>query len=156
MLIDIASTTSEREQLWRAHAGELIRYATLLVGPNDAADVVSAAFLQTAATRTDVANARAYLFRTVTNRAIDRQRSALRRQARDLHAVLPTVARTDDTDLDIRRAVARLSVQQRAVVYFTYWEDLTDDAVGELLGISPGSVRQHLGRARLRLRKVLQ
>jgi hypothetical protein len=48
VLIDIASTASEREQLWRAHAGELIRYATLLVGPDDAADVVAAAFLQTA------------------------------------------------------------------------------------------------------------
>lgn len=38
--------TAEQESLWRAHAGELIRYATLLVGPSEPSDVVSAAFPQ--------------------------------------------------------------------------------------------------------------
>jgi RNA polymerase sigma factor (sigma-70 family) len=47
-------------------------------------------------------------------------------------------------------------VQQRSVVYFTYWEDLDAAAIGALLGISPDTVRRHLARARDHLRKALR
>jgi RNA polymerase sigma factor (sigma-70 family) len=55
----------------------------------------------------------------------------------------------------VREAVAGLSVRQRAVVVLTYWADLDPRAVAERLGISEGSVRRHLARARARLREVL-
>ncbi len=129
------------ESLWTAHAADLVRYATLLVGPNEAADVVSMAFIKVTSRTAAVANARAYLFRTVTNCA--------------LHAVLPTLGRQTESDLDVRSAVAALSVRQRAVVYFAYWEDLDEHGIAEVLGISAGSVRRHLARARVHLRKAL-
>ena len=141
--------------LWKAHAIGLARYATLLVGPNDAPDVVSAAFVKVTAGARPISNARAYLFRAVTNCALDQQRSKRRRQARDLNAVLPALGRQPDSDLDVRRAVAALSVRQRAVVYFTYWEDLDESHIADVLGISSGSVRRHLARARTHLRKAL-
>jgi DNA-directed RNA polymerase specialized sigma24 family protein len=56
---------------------------------------------------------------------------------------------------EVRQAVARLSMRQRAVVVLTYWADLAPPAVAERLGISEGSVRRHLARARARLREVL-
>jgi DNA-directed RNA polymerase specialized sigma24 family protein len=40
-------------------------------------------------------------------------------------------------------------------VYLTYWEDMTDQMAADHLGISAGSVRRHLARARDHLRKVL-
>ena len=52
-------------------------------------------------------------------------------------------------------ALRSLSVQQRAVVHLTYWEDLTPAAVAERLGVSDGTVRRQLARGRDRLRKVL-
>ena len=64
-------------ETYRRHAGELIRYATALVGPDEAADVVTDAVL--AAFRSprwrDVANRRAYLYRAVLSRSASSQRS---------------------------------------------------------------------------------
>jgi len=46
-------------------------------------------------------------------------------------------------------------MQQRAVIHLTYWEDLTPSVVATRLGVSEGTVRRQLARARDRLRKVL-
>ncbi len=56
---------------------------------------------------------------------------------------------------EVAAAVARLSSQQRAVVFLTYWDDLDARAVADLIGVSEGTVRRQLGRARDRLREVL-
>jgi RNA polymerase sigma factor (sigma-70 family) len=148
-------------ELWSQHAADLTRYATLLVGPHDAHDIVSIAFHRVTC-RLDEAqsipNVRAYLMRSVTNAATDQHRSQRRRQQRDLRAAAGSPNSTVEasgTELDIRRAVAQLSVQQRAVVYFTYWEDLDSREVARLLDIAPATVRRHLVRARFQLRKEL-
>ncbi len=147
--------------LWRQHAPDLTRCATLLVGPHDAHDIASIAFHRVTQRLDDgqsISNVRAYLMRSVTNAATDQHRSQRRRQERDLRAAASSPTSTLDasgTDLDIRRAVAELSVQQRAVVYFTYWEDLDSREVARLLGIAPATVRRHLSRARFQLRKEL-
>ena len=153
----LALTQAIDVDLWNAHAAELMRFATVLVGPHDAADVVSDAFL--GATRalagTTVANPRAYLYRAVANRAHDLKRSRFRRWRRDLAAVGPASSAQPDDFSDVRRAVAKLTVTQRAVVYLAYWEDLPERAVAEQLGLSPGSVHKTLERARATLRKAL-
>lgn len=143
--------------LWRAHAPELMRFATVLVGPSDAHDITVDAFLRSAPAvlsgRAD--NPRAYLMRAVANRAHDLRRGRERQWVRDLAAVQPVSSAPHEPHLDVRRAVARLSLAQRAVIYFVYWEDLRERDVAEVLGISPGSVRRHLVRARAHLRKAL-
>ncbi len=141
--------------LWRLHSTDLVRYATLLVGPLDAPDLVSGAFMRVVRSGRTLEQPRAYLMRAVTNAAASQHRSRRRRQVRDLHAVLPPAAAEHESQLDIRRAVAGLSVQQRAVVYFTFWEDLDSTQIGDVLRISPATVRRHLARARFHLRKVL-
>lgn len=152
----IDDEADEAERLWREHAGELTRYATLLVGAADAPDIVSIAFLKVMRNNTAPRNMRGYLLRAVTNVAHDQRRSRQRRWARDLHAVRAHSTDTEDGDIDIRRAVAQLSVRQRAVVYLTYWEDLTAPQAAEVLGITADSVRRHLSRARDRLRKAVR
>lgn len=144
------------QQLWERHAPELVRFATLLAGPHDALDVVSIAFAKVAERDLgEIANARAYLYRTVTNVAADQRRGERRRRARDLIAALPEAAPPERDVVDLHRAIARLDVRDRAIVYFTYWHELTADEIGELLGVHAGTVRRALASARLRLRKDL-
>ena len=88
-VIDAAerAAPSPTEVLWRTHADELVRFATVLVGPSDAPDIVTDVFMrsQTVLGLATITNARAYLFRAVTNRAytelanavLDGRRSAL-------------------------------------------------------------------------------
>ena len=142
---------------YRRHADELTRYATVLVGPADAPDVVTDAVL--AAFRTpgwrDVANPRAYLFRAVLHRAQSVRRSDARRTTRERRAAIVEPARDREPSVDAHRALAALSPQQRAVVFLTYWEDLTPAQVADLLDVGEGSVRKQLARARETLRSVL-
>lgn len=160
---DHASSGETNEHaLWSEHATDLVGFATLLVGADDAHDVVSIAFHRVVArlqNGAQIDDHRAYLMRSVTNTANDQRRSQKRRQRRDLRATLPAdVASGSELvagRIDLRQAVAGLSVQQRAVVYFTYWEDLESSEVGRLLGIAPATVRRHLTRARTQLRKEL-
>ena len=58
--------------------------------------------------------------------------------------------------VDLRRRCGTFSLQQRAVVFFTYWEDMTIPTIADLLGLSTGTVHRNLTRARAHLRKTLQ
>lgn len=146
------------ERLWREHSRDLVRLATILVGPTDAHDIAVDAFLGAApaADLPAVSNARAFLMRSVVNRAHDLRRSNERRWRRDLAAVGPASTSGPDSFIEVRRAVSTLSLAQRSVVYFVYWEDRTEAQTADLLGVSVGTVRRHLVRARTHLRKALQ
>ena len=143
--------------VYAAHAEELVRFATVLVGSNDAQDVVSSAVLRSIAAPgwSRVRQPRAYLYAAVANEARNLRRAEARRRMRE-QAVAPSPAIVHgDPRPEVRAAVERLSVRQRAVVYLAYWEDMTDRMIAEHLGIGAGSVRRHLARARSRLRRVL-
>jgi RNA polymerase sigma factor (sigma-70 family) len=145
------------EEIYRKYADDLVRFATGLVGPFDAPDVVTDACLRSFSVPgwTGVANHRAYLYRAVLNHARSHHRSTLRRRLRELQAAVPEASSPPDVDVDVLVAVDRLSVRQRAVVMLTYWEDLSPGEVAARLGISEGSVKRHLNRARSRLREQL-
>jgi len=152
------ATAVDQDQLWRAHSGPLMRFATVLVGPSDAHDIVVDAFLRASEriVAGDVDNPRAYLLRSVANTAAGERRSRQRRWARDLRALSAGDGHDALPDVDVRRAVADLSVAQRAVVYLAYWEDLPERAIATTLGVSHGTVRRHVTRARAHLRKALR
>lgn len=143
--------------VYRRHSDALIRYATALVGPDDAPDVVVDAVL--AAFRSPgwptVTSPRAYLYRSVLHRAMQQRRSDERRQRREQLVALEGVAVPAEPAVDAHRALAQLSPQQRAVVYLTYWDDLTPAQVAEALGVGEGTVRKQLARAREQLRRIL-
>ena len=146
---------------YRRYAPDLIRYATALVGPADAPDVVSDAVLAAFGSPgwPAVDNRRAYLYRAVLTRASSHHRSSARRRRRERVVALRDVRSQQEappTDaVDAHRALAQLSEQQRAVVYLTYWEDLQPAQIATLLHVTEGTVRKQLARARDRLRRIL-
>jgi RNA polymerase sigma factor (sigma-70 family) len=143
--------------LYAALAPELIAFAGGLVGQDDAPDVLATAVANALASPTwpNVENRRAYLYRAVLNEAkATRRRSTLRRD-REARSDMTATWVLPEFQPEVRAAVDALSVQQRAVILLTYWADLDTSSTAELLGISDGSVRRHLARARARLRKVL-
>lgn len=154
--------TEPLEEAYRAHADELIRYATTLVGPDRASDVVTDALVSVYGGRSDVddiAHLRAFLYRAVFHHCVDANRSRDRRRQREerdgrdrLRSVNPP---SSELAVDARRAMRVLSDQQRAAVYLTYWADRAPSEVADLLGVSEGTVRKQLARARRRLREVL-
>ncbi len=155
--VQVRSSTMTDADVYNEHASALTRFATVLVGRNDAADVVSSAVLR--ALRSpgwpSVTKHRSYLHQAVANEARNLYRSDTRRRQREARAVSSQVVYPPEAYPEVRTAVQHLSVRQRAVVYLTYWEDMTDHTIAEHLGISAGSVRRHLARARRHLRRAL-
>ena len=148
------------EELYRKYADELIRYATVLIGPDRAGDAVADALvgaLQGGRLR-DARHPKAYLYRSVHNAATAIATRATKRERREIEDGI--TARPHywpaDVDLDVIQAVARLSPRQRAVIYLTYWDDQTPQAIADILEISEGSVKQHLTRARRAVRRALR
>lgn len=142
---------------YRLHREELVRFATVLVGPDDAPDVVSSAMVRMLERApAPVGAPRAYLYQAVANQARNFRRGEARRRHRDTRASADrSTTSLPEPYPEVREAIERLSVRQRAVVYLTYWEDMTDEAVARHLGIGSGSVRRHLARARRHLRREL-
>jgi RNA polymerase sigma factor (sigma-70 family) len=159
---ELAETTEVRDErsdasVYAALAPELIRFASSLVGPHDAADVLSAAVVRSLSSPRwpDVVNRRAYLYQAVFSEACTWRRRGAQRPGREASLVLPDRWELPGFRPDVAEAVARLSVRQRAVVVLTYWADLDPAAIAVMLDVSEGSVRRHLARARAHLRKVL-
>jgi RNA polymerase sigma factor (sigma-70 family) len=144
-------------EIYRKHADELTRFATGLVGPTHAPDVVSEAVLRVMNSEPwlRVVDRRAYLFRCVYNEAARFHRATGRRRAREERAALPESVDQPDIRPEVLTAVNRLSLRQRAVIVLTYWDDLDPVAIAGLLDISDGAVRRHLARGRSRLKEVL-
>lgn len=56
-----------------------------------------------------------------------------------------------DARLDLRRALIRLTVRQRAVLVLRFYEDLPEREVAEIMGCSVGTVGSRTARALARL-----
>jgi RNA polymerase sigma factor (sigma-70 family) len=154
--------TSTLEGAYRAHAQELTAFATTLVGPGDAPDVVAGAVTRVVAGGrwVTIRNPRAYLYQAVYREAVSLQRQFGRRTrlAIRLRASVPHEhARPADelADTALINAVRDLPLRQRAVIVLTYWQDLAPDEVASRLGISTGAVKKHLARGRANVRRAL-
>jgi RNA polymerase sigma-70 factor (ECF subfamily) len=155
--VTIDSERCSDAEIYADHAVALLRFATVLVGPVDAQDVVSSAILRSLGSPRwrQVKNHRGYLHQAVANEARNLFRSNERRRNGELGLSGQLVVSLPEFRPDVQRAVEKLSVRQRAVVYLTYWEDMTNQMAANYLGISAGSVRRHLARAKTHLRREL-
>lgn len=139
----------------RPHLPAMQRYAARLIGPLDAEEVVQEALMR-AWRRWSTYDSRrgepvVWLLAIVRDRA--------RRQPRSRPAPLLDHDRPVDlaaADLDLERAVARLTPRQREAVDLYYFVDLDVAGVAELMGCAPGTVRATLHQARLVLRELLE
>lgn len=144
-------------EAYETHAADLTRFATSLVGPTDASDVVHDAVVSLLATDAlvDADNPRALLYRAVLAKANSFHRSRFRRRRREQRFVDSLVAVDPERPPEVLASLVRLSPQQRACVWLAYWEDLDAIRISERLGIAEGTVKSHLARAREKLRKVI-
>ena len=139
------------------------RVARVLAGSPEAADdlVADAIVRVLPKWRTgSVIDPPAYLRRAVVNLATKRWRVGRLATARDhraldwLLAPVDATAAVDERDRTLR-AVMRLPVRRRAVVVLRFYEDLTEQAIAETLGIDVGTVKSQLARALKQLRADL-
>lgn len=144
-------------ELYSEYRSGLVRFANALVGPSDALDAVSDAMesLLASGALVEARDPRALMYRAVLAKARSIQRSGFRRRARERRFAESIVVESPHVRPDVLEAVVRLSAQQRACLFLTYWEDLTPGQVGERLGIGEGTVKKYLARARANLREVL-
>ena len=161
------SMSDEATALHRAyadHAGALLRLAVLATGDRAAAeDILHDAFVRWH--RAEPAPApgaeRAYLRRTVLNLASNHHRWR-RRHGDDRLPVAGPGPGADAVAMDaavaarVARAVRGLPHRQRDCVLLFHFEGLCVEEVADALGISAGSVKTHLHRARTSLRPALE
>jgi RNA polymerase sigma-70 factor (ECF subfamily) len=146
------------DDAWRAFGPLAVRFATALVGPSDAHDVATNAFLRV--TRqphwTEFDHLDRYLLRAVRHEAHNLYRDRRRRWERDLSAVAANVTADVIADVDVVHAIAALSLQQRSVVFLAYWQEMTEAEIAETLDVTRSTVHRNLVRARAQLRKALK
>ncbi len=101
-----------------------------------------------------------WIHRIAVNSALQALRTAERREARraPLPRSLPTSPRTGDPLLQNRleAALDRVPPGMRKVLILHDVEGYTHQEVGELLGITPGTSKSQLSKARARMRELLR
>jgi RNA polymerase sigma-70 factor (ECF subfamily) len=102
----------------------------------------------------------AWLRRLTINVVMAERRGASRRSRRVIAVDDDTLAaaprdRTDDSDIDLERAIARLPEGARTVFVLHAIEGYRHDEIAELTGMAEGTSRAHLYRAREILKKEL-
>lgn len=150
--------------LFRAHATALLRLAVVLTGDQLLAeDLVQEAFarLQRSGTTPRPGTELAYLRRTVINLSHGHHRRLRVVRNRPLDAApLGPAAEVDAVRRDGQRrvvaAVRALPERQRDCIVLRFYLDLTDTEIADALGISAGSVKTHLHRARAALAATLE
>ena len=145
------------------HQPYVIRLAYLLCGDaHRAEDATAEAFARVYPhwRRGAVLDERAYLRRAVVNEIRSRgRRSVLERREGERRTALGRGDRaTEEQVVDrelLLEALQRLPARQRAVVVLRFYEDLTEAATAEVLGMRIGTVKSQTSRAMDRLRHVL-
>lgn len=133
----------EFDEFVRARGPALLRYGYVLTGnADDAADLVQEALLKLSDSWKRVRNKdnpEAYVRTTMARQHVSWWR---RRRREHLTNDLPEGSYTDVHALgELWKELASLPRRQRVVLVLRYYEDLSDQEIAELLGISRGTVR---------------
>ena len=158
------------EELVRMHQDLAARTAYVITGQSaDAQDAVQEALVK--AYRAlgrfrEGSPFRPWLLRIVANEAINRRRSA-RRQAnlavraaegRPPDDAVPSpegAALAQEQHRYVVAAVSRLRPEERLVIAYRYWFDLSETEMADALGCARGTVKSRLSRALAKLRVVM-
>ena len=136
----------------------LVRYATVLVGPNDAADVVSTVVVRAIGRKGGLAgldDAEVYLMKAVLNESNSFKRQRARRATLPVADVPEIRAHRDEID-DSIELINGLPPKQRAAAYLVYHEGYQPSEAAALMGVRPGTVRRYLHIARAKLEEGLR
>jgi RNA polymerase sigma-70 factor (sigma-E family) len=147
------------DALYREHATPLLRLAVVLTGDRPLAEeLVQEAFvrLQRSGSIPIAGTELAYLRRTVVNLSHGHHRHlrVVRRHPEPTIDTMPAAevdAVRRDGQRQVAAAVRTLPPRQRDCIVLRFYADLSDTEIAETLGISAGSVKTHLHRARAAL-----
>lgn len=157
---DVGSSRADFAAFFAVEAEQLTRFCWMLTLDADEAADLAQEVMERAFRRWDQlgadGNNPAGWIRTV---AVNLSRSQWRR-VRRFRALAPRLARSSSqrepvNDPDLADALRSLAPRQRQVVALRYWADLPLDDCAGAMGISVGSVKQHLARAHRNLAAVL-
>jgi RNA polymerase sigma-70 factor (ECF subfamily) len=152
------------DALFREHATPLLRLAIVLTGDRPLAEeLVQEAFvrLHRSGSIPIAGTELAYLRRAVINLSHGHHRHlrVVRRQP-DPEVAVIAAAEVDavrrDGQRQVAAAVRALPSRQRDCIVLRFYADLTDTEIADTLGISAGSVKTHLHRARAALADRLE
>ena len=145
--------------------------------PDDALDLSQEAFLRAWRSLGQYqfeASFSTWLFRLTSNICIDFLRRKKRRQETSLtesyddsdegaELSVPDAqpgpeqqAMTNETKIELARAMEQLSPEHREILQLRVIEDLQYEQIADILGMRVGTVKSRLARARLALRKILK
>ncbi|GAA4640358.1 SigE family RNA polymerase sigma factor [Actinoallomurus vinaceus] len=143
-----------------ARSPALMRLAFLLTGGDrqSAEDLLQTALAKTAARWRTVGDPDGYVRRVMYHQQVSWWRLKWRSRETQV-AVPPERAHEDDTSavelkITVRRALARLTPKQRAVLVLRFFEDLPETEVARILDCSVGTVRSTTHRSLARLREL--
>lgn len=152
-------TTTEIEVLYRQHGAALVLFAAAVAGERsrgqDAVQQVFLKLIKSGGPR-QIVDAKAYLFASVRNAALNDAKALQRNVALD-----PELAWFDPPDRDyaveatLRRALAKLSDEQREVTILHVWGELTFSQIAEVLDVSANTVASRYRYALARLREAM-
>ena len=164
MVVRPPATGVDLDRLFRAHATALLRLAVVLTGDRALAeDLVQEAFVRFCRSGAvpQAGTELAYLRRTVINLSHGHHRRLrlVRNRPTD-PATTGVAAEVDavrrDGQRQVAAAVRSLPDRQRDCMVLRFYADLTDTEIADALGISAGSVKTHLHRARAALAERLE
>src|ERR1700733_2805705 len=148
-------------EAYEKYGRALRRKAARMVGPADANDVVQALFVDLLQ-RSDVTFDLPYLYRAVTNRCLSLLRDESNRArllAEDGGRALAPAPRTacDDRVIDhdlLAKLVRELDSEHCEVLAYRYLDDMTQEEIATLLGLSRKTIGKRLDRIREAVRKI--
>ncbi|MCK0112947.1 SigE family RNA polymerase sigma factor [Ornithinimicrobium sp. F0845] len=151
----------------RARQDPLLRAAVLMCGNHHLAQDLLQDALAKVASRWDQVrhgSPEAYIRRILYRDAISHWRKWRREQPYDVHSpdgdFVTRHAGPDRADewvegAEVRAALGELAPRQRAVLVLRYYEDLPEEQIAEILGISRGTVKSQASSALANLRRLL-
>jgi RNA polymerase sigma-70 factor, ECF subfamily len=142
------------QPLYEAKAAGLILYGRALgLSHGEAEDVVQETFMALLQLGGKPDDPEHYCLRAFRNRALNHRRSLWRRLTREWESVR-WFEREPDQDVaeaEAMRRLAELPAPQREVIVLKIWHDLTFEAIGNLLDLSPNTAA---GRYRYGIQKL--
>ncbi len=148
------------ERLYRAHVSRVAGLVRRMMGSEHAPDVTQDIFVrawQKLGTFRGESAFGTWLHRVAVNVVLQRRASLRTERERfisDEHALdeVPGRHRTDHADIDVERAIGLLPPGARAVFVLHDMEGFTHEEIGELMGVTSGTSKAQLHRARMILR----
>jgi RNA polymerase sigma-70 factor (ECF subfamily) len=158
-----AGDSAAFERLYRAHVARIFSLAGRMIGPEDAEDATQEVFIRAweklGSFRGD-AGFGTWLHRLAINHLLSRRAARSRRRDReqDIPAVIEAApGRRAETDLqlDFEAAIAQLPDGAREVFVLHDIEGVKHREIAEQLGVTEGTTKAQLHRARMTLRQYL-